>query len=260
MIKIIKRIVLSSLSILGISFLIWTVFLLNPNLSYANQTKIDNVIIYHNQELEEGTELIIRNALSIIKNADIYDKNLDIQLCLNDDKIYPKLYPFAGGTAYAFLNKTVIFASKPNFKNNYTEFSWEVNNNEVRKWNLTSLLAHEFMHNLQHNHNSSYYIKSTLGNLNWKFEGHAEYIAREFKNDNRLKYKIGTYLIEETKEHVGIPVFQLDNGTIQSLSYFKYALVIQYLMEIKELDFDKICELELPLDYLYKEMINWNEK
>ena len=260
MIKTVKKIILSSLSILGISFLFWTLFLLNPNWSYANNTQIDNVTVYHNEELEEGTELIIRNALSVIEKANIYDKNLNIQLCLNDDKIYPNLHPFAGATAYAFLNKTVIYASKPNFRNNYAEFTWEINNHEVRKWNLTSLLAHEFMHNVQHNHNPKYYIKSTLGNLNWKLEGHAEYIARQFKNDGKLKVKIQKYLTEKNKEHVGIPVFKLEDGTIQSLSYFKYALVVQYLMEEKKLNFDEICKLEIVLDDLYKEMIDWSKK
>lgn len=260
MIRIIKKIILSALSILGISFLIWMVLLLNPNLSYANQTQIENVTVFHNNKLEKGTESIIRNALSIIKNSEIFDKNLEIQLCLNDDKIYPNLHPFAGATAYAFLNKTVIYASKPSFRNNYAEFTWEINNHEVRKWNLTSLLAHEFTHNVQHNHNPKYYIKSTLGNQNWKLEGHAEYIARQFKNDVKLKFKIQKYLTEENKEHVGIPVFKLQDGTIQSLSYFKYALVVQYLMEEKKLNFDEICKLEIVLDDLYKEMIDWSKK
>lgn len=258
MIKTIKKVTLSALSILGISFLTWAVFLLNPNLSYANKTQIGNVTVYHNNELEEGTQLIVKNALKIIENAEIYDKNLRIQFCLNDDNIYPNLYPFAGATAYAFLNKTVIYASKPSFKNNYAEFSWKINNHEIRKWNLTSLLAHEFMHNVQHNHNPRYYIKSTLGNLNWKLEGHAEYIARQFKDDGKLKIKIQRYLIEEDKEHVGIPVFKLEDGTIQSLSYFKHALVIQYLMEEKKLNFDKICKREIDLDESYKEMIDWS--
>lgn len=260
MIRIVKKIVLSALSILGISFLTWTLFLLNPNFSYANQTQIDNVTIYHNQELEKGTELIVRNALTIIKEAEIYDKNLNIQFCLNDDKIYPKLYPFAGATAYAFLNKTVIYASTPNFKNNYTEFSWKINNYEVRKWNLTCLLAHEFMHNIQHYHNPNYYIKSTLGSLNWKFEGHAEYVSRKFKNDRKLKIKIQKYLREESKNHIGIPVFELEDGTIQSLSYYKYALVTQYLMEEKNMNYNQICELEMELEDLYKEMIDWSKK
>lgn len=260
MVRIIKKFILSALSILGLSFLTWTVFLLNPSLSYASQTQVDNVTIYHNQELEEGTELIVRNALSIIKQANIYDKNLNIQFCLNDDKVYPKLNPFAGATAYAFLNKTVIYASKPHFKNNYTEFAWEVNNFEIRKWTLTSLLAHEFMHNVQYNYNPRYYLKSTMGRINWKFEGHAEYIARKFKNDGKLKIKIQKYLTESNKEHIGIPVFKLEDETIQSLSYYKYALIVQYLMEEKNLNFSQLCELEIEFDNLYKEMIEWSEK
>lgn len=135
MIRTIKKIALSSLSILGISFLIWTVFLLNPDLSYAHQTHFGKVTVFHNEELEKGTELILRNAFAIIESADIYDENVEIQLCLNDDKLYPHLHPFAGATAYAFLNKTIIYASKPDFKNNYAEFTWEINNHELRKYN-----------------------------------------------------------------------------------------------------------------------------
>lgn len=259
MLKIIKKIILSSLSILAISLLIWTFILLNPNWMYSKSTNVENITIYHNQALEEGTELVLKNALNIIKESDIYDDNLKIQFCLNEGNIYPKLYPFAGGTAYAFLNKTVINASKPNFKTNVTAFQWKSNNNELRKYNLTTLLAHEFMHNVQSNFNPRYYITSTLGTINWKFEGHAEYIARAFKQDDQLKKKIALYLAEEKKDHIGVPVFKLADGTIQNLSYFKYAIVIQYLMEEKKLTFQQICALEMELEDLYKEVIEWSQ-
>lgn len=116
------------------------------------------------------------------------------------------------------------------------------------------------MHNVQHNHNSNYYIKSTLGKINWKLEGHAEYIAREFKGDDRLKEKIKFHLLEVAKDHTGIPVFELEDGTIQNLSYFQYAIVIQYLMEVKKLDFDEICKLQMEFDDLYTEMVNWSKE
>lgn len=260
MLKLIKRIVLSSLSILGISFLIWTFLLLNPSWMYSKSTEIDNITIYHNVALEEGTETVLKNALNIIQGSDIYDEQLKIQFCLNENNIYPKLYPFAGGNAYAFLNKAVIFAGTPNFKNNVSEFKWEINNYELRKFNLTTLLAHEFMHNMQYNFNPRYNITSTLGTINWKFEGHAEYIAREFKNDGLLKKKIALYLVEESKDHVGVPVFTLEDGTIQNLSYYKYSLVIQYLMEEKKLNFQQVCELETGFDELYDEVIDWGKK
>lgn len=256
--KTIKKVLLSSVSVLGISFLTYLILLLNPNLSYANHTQFDNVTIYHNQELEDGVEAIINDAVSIIKTADIFDEGINIQFCLNDDKVYPKLNPFAGATAYAFLDKAVMYASKPNFTENVAEFKWEVNNFEVRKYNLTRLLAHEFMHNVQNNNNLSYVVNTTLGKLNWKLEGHAEYIAREFKGDGQLKDKIARYLIEEKKDHIGEPVFLLADGTIQNLWYFKNALVIQYLMEIKELNYDQICKIETSVEELYSEMIVWS--
>ncbi len=263
-IKIMKKtmikIVLSAMSILGISFLIWLVFLLNPSLSYAEQTQFGQITVYHNQDLMEGTGLILQDAIDIIKRADIYDESLRIQLCLHDDKLYPKLFPFAGGTAYAFFTKAVVYASEPNFQDNSASFKWEVNNYELRKYNLTRLLAHEFMHNVQYYHDPSYQILSTLGAINWKLEGHAEYISREFKNDGLLKDKIAKYLLEEGKEHVGFPVFTLADGTIQILPYFKYALVIQYLMEIEGLNFDQIASLEPAIDKPFEEMMKWNSQ
>lgn len=257
--KTIKKVLLSSVSVLGISFIIWTVLMLNPQLSYANHTQFSQVTIHHNQELTTGTEEVIANAIEIIKKADIYNKDLNIRFCLNDDKYYPKFYPFAAGTAYAFFNKTVMFGAEPDFENNVAEFKWEVNNYELRKYNLTILLAHEFMHNMQSSYDTKYFITSTLGNINWKFEGHAEYIAREYQNDGQLKDRIELYQSEEIKDHVGVPVIKLDDGTIQNLAYLKYTLVIQYLVENKNLNFSQVCKLETSLDDLYSEMLEWSK-
>jgi len=259
MIRTIKRVILSALSILGISFLIWTLFLLNPNLSYANQTQVDQITIFHNEALPEGTESIVKNAIEIISKSDIYDDQLNIQLCLNDDETYPNLHPLAGGTAYAFFNKAIIYACEPDFKNNRAEFSWEKNNYELRKFDLTYLLAHEFTHNLQCHHNTIKFLTSTFGNINWKFEGHADYVSRQFQNDGLLKSKIEKYLIEKDKKHVGYPVIDLEDGTKQILSYYKYALVYQYLKEVKNLNFNEICELDASIEQPYSDMMDWHK-
>ena len=178
---------------------------------------------------------------------------------MNDDSIYPELFPFAAATAYAFLNKTVIYDSEPNFKDNRIEFTWAVNNNETRAYDFTVLMAHEFMHNVQYNHNPKYQIMSTLGTINWKFEGHADYIVRGFKNDGALLDKIDNYLLQEKKDHVGVPVFYLEDGTIQNLWYYKCALVIQYLMEEKGMSYDEVCLLDNGLDDVYAEMLEWKQ-
>ena len=264
MIKTIKRVILGSVSILGLSCMVWIMLMLNPSIVYSNSTVIDNVTVYHNSDLQVEAESVIKNALTILKTSDIYDSEIEISLCMNDGSIYPNLHPTASGTAYTYLNKSVMYASKPDFKKNTTEFKWEINNYELRKFNLTVLLAHEFMHAVQNRFNPRYYLSTTISltphqvNLNWKLEGHADYIARAFKNDNKLVDKITKYQIEENKDHIGVPVFELEDGTIQNLSYFKYAIVIQYLMEVKKLDFKQVCELETDFDKLYNEMVEWS--
>jgi len=260
MIKTLKKIILSSLSILGISFLFWLLFLSNPKWSYAKETQFDFITIYHNKNLEPETQQVINGAINIIKTSELFREDVAIQLCFNDDKIYPYLFPFVGGpTAYAFFDKTVFKNCTPKFKENVAEAQWAINNYELRKFNLTWLLAHEFTHNLQYFSDPNYYLTSTLGQINWKLEGYAEYIAREFKQDGQLKVRIERFLLEEKKEHVGLPVFEIADGTKQIYAYFKYALVIQYLIEVKGLDFAQICALEEDLDKLYGEMIEWNK-
>lgn len=259
MFKTIKRVILSSLAILGISFFLCTVLFLNPNLSYAHQTKIDQVTIFHNADLEEGTQAVIFNALNRIKRSELYDENLEIQLCLNDDKLYPNLQFLVGPNALAFatLNKTIVKNCDVKFNENVAETRWAINNHEHRKFDLTYLLAHEFTHNLQWN--SDYRSLDPRVVINWKLEGHADYIGRGYQHDGQLRSRINRYLIEETKEHNGLPVIELEDGTKQILSYFKYSLVVQYLIEEKKLNFDQVYNLEPSIDDPYQEMLKWSK-
>ncbi len=260
MIKTIKRVILSSLSILLITCLFWTLLLLNPKWSYAHETEFGLVTVYHNQQLDAQTNAVLKDVVARIQKSALYNNDIAIQLCLNDDPIYPSLHPLAGQPlAYAFLNKTVIRNCNVKFNENVAETQWAVNNHELRKFNLTWLLAHEFTHNLQNNADFSYVLKTATGKINWKLEGHADYIGRGFKNDGALKSKIENFLLEEKKEHTGLPVFELEDGTKQIFSYYKYALVIQYLLEEKKLSYKEVCELETGLDQLYMEMVEWSK-
>lgn len=261
MVKTIKKLLLGSLSLLGISLTIWILLLFNPQWLYANKTQYDFVTVYHNQNLEERTGNIIEEAAKIIKSSELYEEGISIELCLNDDKVYPNLDPLVGGPiAYARLDKTVIKNCTVKFNENVAETQWAINNNELRKFDLTWVLAHEFTHNLQFNANLGYVIKTTLGKINWKLEGHAEYISRQYKNDGKLLEKIKKYNEEKDRKHNGIPVFELEDGTKQSLSYFKYALIVQYLVEEKGMNFYDICEDESTLDESFSEMIKWSNE
>jgi len=259
MIKTIKKIILSSLSILILSVLIWTVLLMNPSMAYAHETQFDQVHVFHNDDLSPEMEKIVGDALEIIQNSTIYDKNMTIDLCLNDDTFYPNIHPRSGMClAYAVMNKAIVKECIMDVENNLAIAQWEINNNELRQFDLTNLIAHEFMHNMQYNAAPSYYLSSTIAQLNWKLEGHAEYISRKYKNDGKLREKIGRYQIHEKQKFIGIPVVATENGTMQNFWYLKNAMVIQYLMEEKQLTFQQIIKLDKPLENLYQEMLDWS--
>lgn len=253
MFKLFKRILLSSLSVLFVSVILWSVLLLNPGLSYAHQTTVENVTIYHDQPLEVGTEEVIREALTIIKKAAIYSHDFEVQLCLNDGSSYPQLHPLKGGAAYAFLDKAIIYGSEPNFKENVATSQWEINNYELRKYDLTYLIAHEMMHCVQNEENV--WLQFNAGN--WKLEGHSEYISREWKEDGLLKEKVQFFQEEEKIEHAGLPVIDLEDGTKQFYPYYKYGIVTQYLYEVEGLNFEEFIDDERSLDDLYVELKEW---
>ncbi len=257
MFKIIKKVLLGSVSILIISVMTWTIILLNPSWSYAHETQIDFVTIHHNSELGEEATVVVKEAIDLIKRSPIYTKETKIDLCLNDDDFYKNIHPLYGKClGYAVMDKTIIKNCSLDFKENLAHTKWEENNFEARKFKLSYLFAHEFTHNLQFLDSPGFFFKSPWA-INWKLEGHADYTARGFQNDGLLKNKIDIYEEEKTKQHNGYPVLKLKDGTSQILSYYKYALVIQYLMEVKKLNFKQILESDLLLDNVYDEMIEW---
>lgn len=256
-----KRVVLGSLSVLGISMLIWIFVALNPNWVYAHQTQIDFITIHHNEPLEAGADEAVKSAIEIIKKSDLYCEGVKIDLCLNDDSFYPKINPLVGKPlAYAMLDKTILYNCVPQFEKGVVVLNSETTNFEDRIYNLSWLLAHEFTHNLQFNQDAMYVIRSTAGKINWKLEGHAEYVSRLYKGKNDLKQRIETLKKEEIKENVGFPVFQLEDGTSQLLNYYKYAIIIQYLLEEENLNYQQVCEDKRPLDELYSTVIEWSRE
>ena len=135
-------------------------------------------------------------------------------------------------------------------------FKRAFNDFELRKFNLSYLLDHEFVHNLQYATDPWLNIHGAF----WKLEGHAEYIARQWKSDGAWKQKLRYLREEKPKPHSGIPVNTLDDGTVQNLDYFRYGLVVQYLVEEEQLNFQQICADSRSFDELYATVLYWDSE
>ena len=257
MFKTIKRVVLGSLSVLLVGVLVWVLVLMNPAWSYAHQTNFGPVTIHHNQALDPATESILQAAVEIIKSSELYTTDFKVDLCMNDGSKFPNYHPFAGGLAYAFGDVAVFYNAQPDFSNNVAQNKSLPADHADDVANLTWLIAHEFTHNLQFNWDLLFPMKYEF----WQQEGYAEYISRQFKNDGQLQEKIQTLLIESAKPNETEPkVFLLPDGTTQLLSYYKYALMIQYLFEEEGMDFKQLKDEQRSFEGIYQEMIDWSEK
>lgn len=256
--KIISRFILGTISFLGIIITVATLLLLNPQWSYAHATQIDFITIYHNEDLDPHVADVVREASSIMMTSNLYHEDIHINLCMNDHKWYPQLnYSARYSMAYAASDNTILNNCEVDFRNNKARIHWS--SREPRDFDLTWLLAHEFTHNLQYDYDTWYIFKSTLDGINWKLEGHAEYIGRKFKGDKNLIQKVTKYLDEEAKVHEGIPAFKINDGTYQNLSYFKYAIIVHYLFEQQGLDYEELCRLDISVDQAFQQMIDWHK-
>ena len=252
--KLLKKLFLGLLSILGLSTFCWIILLMNPGSLYAHKTQWGKITVYHAQALQPNTKAVIEQAWAIIQKSDLFTKEIKLDICLNDGSSYPEYFPLKGGVAYSFLNKAVFYQSKIDFKAGIAAWEWEINDYQKRSWLLIELLAHEIVHVLQSKHDKLYPLKFDR----WKIEGYAEYIARE--NKENISEEIQLLLSEKAKEHLGIPWIVFEDGTGVSLEYFEYRLLVRFLIEERNMTYQKILDSPISMQEARTQMLSWTKE
>lgn len=225
------------------------VIVLNPILTYANKTTHNNYSIYHNHPLDPTLPIELDNATTLLKTSEYYNPTLKLDICLNDGSVYPKLIRTLRGRAFAwgFYNK-VVLQGTANYKDNYLELNGY-------KWNLTELLAHELTHCLQFKKLGFWKSKPIKNIPNWKWEGYAEYIARQNPDQKDLAKNITR--LNETPASWAIT---MPDQTIAPRQYYNYWILIQYCMDIKKMSYQQILADKTGEETIRREMIEWYNK
>jgi hypothetical protein len=141
-----KRIVLRFVFLVVFSGIITFLFILFPGILYSGYSTNSDVSIYHSHEYDPALASQIAEAKSIVSASEFYNKDMKMEVCLNDGSFYPELIRLIRGSAFAwgFYNK-VILQGNADYKNNFVE----LNN---YKWKMSDLLAHEMVHCIQYDH------------------------------------------------------------------------------------------------------------
>ncbi|MEM8891301.1 MAG: collagenase, partial [Bacteroidota bacterium] len=216
MLNTLKKLLISLGSLLSMGVLFWIIILMNPGLSYAHQTELGKVSVFHDQQLPGGSEIVIANAYELLRKSELFQEEIQLQLCFNDGSAFPNRFPLRGGIAYSYWNKAIIYRCRPEFQQNRAFFSWDENAGESRSWELTELLAHEFVHILQSHYNRLGPIQYPV----WKLEGYAEYISRSQRGElSDIRENLLMLKQSENTPAKGIPWIKFEDGTGVPQSY-----------------------------------------
>ena len=218
-----------------------------PTFLYANKTEYSQVTIYHQKELHSNLTKVIDEALSRVKQSELYDPLFRPNLCLDDGSLYPRLIQKIKGSAFAYgVAHNAVFACEINVDQNYA--IW---NN--RKKYLHEAFAHEFIHTFQWN-------KYGLGTLRipfWKLEGYCEYIMTRDSDFANLKKNVNTLLEAERKGMTDWDWIEYENDFGTTPIYLRSQVYVQYLLEIEKWSYDDIIKHPILEQEAREKMLHW---
>ena len=234
--------------LLCISFVLYLLF--NPSIFYTHETQIENYTIYHQHDLDAHFEHELVKIDSMIRKSELYEEGLDLKICLNEGAVYPQLMKALWGDAFGWgmSNIVVINGELDLAQNSVTLHGY--------KWNLEQLLLHELTHCLQFHTlgllNSNPFAKHP----NWKWEGYAEYIARQGKDQHSLLKNMERIESSRMVDPDEWGVF-FEDKTVAPRLYYDYWLMVQYCMEVKKMSYRELLKKKISKDELEEEMIKW---
>lgn len=250
------------LSFIGITSIVMisgvVTLILFPQSLFSNSFEYKNFEVYSNYDVnQEAFKPSIEAANAIIMTSELFDANYQYDIFLAHNTVYNQIDDLIFGSwsiARAVDNNVII-------KNPINEVEGIVNNGQ-NEFDLIYVLAHEMIHCLQENK----YGKSKFNPMNhppiWKLEGYPEYIARNktLKSENyHLKKGIEEFLKRTSNGNENLQIIQISENESTPYMYYKGRLMIEYLMDIKKMNYDEILRDTSREEVVYLEMMDWYE-
>ena len=218
-------------------------FMLNPSLSYAHQSTIEGVKVYHNQELAPELKDIIRKAKARIKTSQLYSDQVNVQLCLQDGSHYPSLIESILGddVIRSFSNTNVVLA-ETDPTHHYLIWKEHV-------FRYDQFLAHVMVHNLQFHQHGFWGSNPIARYPEWKWEGYADYAV--LGNTYSLKELFRAYEAMEDNPYAFVKLRD-DEGSLKL--HIQYLILTKYCLDIQQLTYQEFMEKDFDKGKLWNEI------
>jgi hypothetical protein len=190
-----------------------------PQYLFAHEVTYQNFKVYSREPFDKRTYKVLDDAEAKLSKSTIYDREANRRVFLTNSH---GMYAFLSNKAFRSFANSVpfinnIFINKSDVGNDVVFLNRPKNN----KRSLSGVIAHEVTH---------LFIRKKVGTVRasllptWKNEGYCEYVA----GDTTISYEEGVKLWKENPN---------DDS---KYAYFKYHMMVKYLLETEKLSIEDI--------------------
>ena len=203
-----------------------------PQVLFGHQASSGNLTVYSREPLDQNINTVLDRVQQRLATSPINSTDVKPKIFLtNSFRFYSTLSLNVGGNSFgkgfATLNTNNVFINKSDAANDLVFRNAPERNHR----SLSGVIAHEITHLLIRKRYG--YLRS-LTMPTWKKEGYAEYVA----GDSTLDYETGVRMWKANSQD--------DTG----YQYFKYHLLVKYLLEHDKLSVDDLFNRDFDVQSL----------
>src|SRR5688572_1518346 len=233
--------------------------LLFPQRLFANKIKYKEFTVCSNDKIDDNIKIVLDKAMDLVQRSELYDPGYKYNLILCHNTLYNKIDDRLlgiGPSARPRLNNVIVKVRIDPQRN--LAFPTFRKKCEI---DLSYLIAHEMIHCLQAKKYGIMKFNPFRHPEFWKLEGYPEYISRQTElsgQDYSLTSEIDRYVNLERKA-ADMWILEEKSGCEAPNYYYKGRLMMEYLMNIKNLSYDQILKDSVSEATIFEEMIKWND-
>jgi len=203
-----------------------------PQVLFGHQVSSGNLTVYSREPLDQNINIVLDRVQQQLARSPINSSEVKPKIFFtNSFRFYSVLSLYIGdnsfGKGYAVLPTTNVFINKSDAANDLVFRDAPARNQR----SLSGVIAHEITHLLIR---KRYGYWRNLTMPTWKKEGYAEYVA----GSSTLDYETGVQMWKANPR----------DGT--GYQYFKYHILVKYLLEHDKLSVDDLFNREFDLQQL----------
>ena len=217
--------------------LAYVLLLCFPQVLFGHQTSSGNLTVYSREPLDQNMNTVLERVQQRLAASPINSTDVKPRIFLaNSFGFYSALSLYIGGNSfgkgYAALNTDNVFINKSDAANDLVFRNAPEHNQRT----LSGVIAHELTHLLIR---KRYGYWRNLTMPTWKKEGYAEYIAG------------GSTLDNET----GVRMWKANPRNSGGYQYFKYYMLVKYLLEHDKLSVDDLFNRNFDVQVLEEHVL-----